>query len=256
MAGPRPAGPGHRLQNRPASLPLRPGRLRAPGGGGRSHRLHDAPPWSERLRAAGAAGGRRPRGKCPSSARVNYSERMKEKKKKNQGEAGTPASRAGPGVAWSSRMTAPSRKQAFVSLTAAPRKHWLRCALRLVSVCFLLKEKPPTSNDNMTTPTARTLERERPLGPPGWTGLRPVVGTGRFVQKRGGHQPGGFPGSVGEGNPHQIAFFGDLEVPRAWGEGRGVPAGGESRPQLFGRFPRVVSPRSHHQGLRAAVGTG
>lgn len=159
-------------------------------------------------------------------------------------------------MAWSSRMTAPSRKQAFVSLTAAPRKHWLRCALRLVSVCFLLKEKPPTSNDNMTTPTARTLERERPLGPPGWTGLRPVVGTGRFVQKRGGHQPGGFPGSVGEGNPHQIAFFGDLEVPRAWGEGRGVPAGGESRPQLFGRFPRVVSPRSHHQGLRAAVGTG
>lgn len=66
--------------------------------------------------------------------------------------------------------------------------------------------------------------------------MRPVVGTGRFVQKRGGHQPGGFPDSVGEGNPHQIAFFGDPEVPRAWGEGRGVPAGGESRPQLFGTF--------------------
>lgn len=28
MAGPRPAGPGQRLQNRPASLPLRPGRTR------------------------------------------------------------------------------------------------------------------------------------------------------------------------------------------------------------------------------------
>lgn len=90
VAGPRPAGPGHRLQNRPASLPLRPGRLRAPGGGGRSHRLHDAPPWSERLRAAGAAGGRRPRGKCPSSARVNYSERMKEKKKKKSRGGGDP----------------------------------------------------------------------------------------------------------------------------------------------------------------------
>lgn len=91
------------------------------------------------------------------------------------------------------------------------------------------------------------MERERPLGPAWMDWTRPVVGTGRYVQKRGGHQPGGFPGSVGEGNPHQIAFLGDLEVPRAWGEGRGVPAGGESRPQLFGtlspsRVAQITSP--------------
>lgn len=164
----------------------------AHGDGDRSHRLNDAPPWFARLRAAGAAGGRRrSRGKCHSSARVNYSERTKEGKetKKKMGRRG-PRPRGGPrGVAWSSRMTAPSRKQALVSLTAAPRKHWLRCALLRVSVCFLLKEKPPTSNDNMTTPTART-GGTRPLGPPGWTGRVQSWKPEGYVQKRGGHRPG------------------------------------------------------------------
>lgn len=124
-----------------------------------------------------------------------------------------------------------------------------------VSVCFLLKEKPPTSNGNRTTPTTRTLERKKPLEPAGWTG-RAQSWKPEGMCKRGEATAQGFPGSVGEGNPHQIAFLGDLEVPRAWGEGRGVPAGRESCPRFLERFPRVVSPTSHHQGLRAAVGTG